>query len=107
MQFLPSPAEVARHGRRIYQQRDRRRQPLWSRPWFWFTGAFSLAIVFWMTLAELWLVYAMLWGALWCALWGFRWVGAMVMVGPRGAIESHREDRRHARRVVAARGGGA
>lgn len=96
MQFPPSPMEVARRGRRIWDQRDRQRQPLWTRAWFWWTGAFSFAIVFWVTLAELWLAYAMLWGALWSFVWAGRWLVAFVLVGPARAIASRREDRLHA-----------
>jgi hypothetical protein len=96
VKFPPSPIEVARRGRRIYDRRDRHRQPMWTRPWFWWTGAFSLAVVIWVALGELWLAYAMLWGALWGAWWGARWALAIVLVGPRQAIASLREDRLHA-----------
>jgi hypothetical protein len=51
-----------------------------------------VAVVFWVALGELWLAYAMLWGA----LWGFRWLLAMALVGPAQAIASAREDRLHA-----------
>lgn len=96
MKHPPSPIDVARRGRRIYDLRDRRHRPLWSRAWFWWTGAFSLAIVLWVALGELWLAYAMVWGALWGARWGFRWLLAIALVGPAQAIASRREDRLHA-----------
>jgi hypothetical protein len=96
VQFPPSPIEVARRGRRVYGLRDRRRQPLWTRAWFWWTGAFSLAIVFWVALGELWLAYAMLWIALWGFRWGFQWLLAIAIAGPAQAIASRREDRLHA-----------
>lgn len=91
MEFLPSPIEVAKRARRSFELRDRRRRPVWTRAWFWWTGAFSLAIVFWVAAGELWLAYTMLWGA----VWGLRWALAMAFVGPARAIESRREDRLH------------
>lgn len=95
MKFPPSPIEVVRRAQRGYALRDRHRRPLWTRAWFWWTGAFSLAIVFWVAAGELWLAYAMLWVALWGLRWGARWLLAMVFVGPAQAIASRREDRLH------------
>lgn len=76
--------------------RRRARGPVWKQPWFWITGAFVLVLMWWVLVAEFYLVY----GIVWCLVWAFRWLVTVALVGPEEARRTRREDKIHAARAA-------
>lgn len=94
---LPGPF---RYTKRIGRRRGPR-GPFWSQPWFWLSGAFVLYAAAVMVWFELLLVYLLFLYLFMAGRWAVQWIVTIAIAGPKGAVQSRRDDKIHKARAAA------